>query len=159
MTPRDPAPESSSGRPVGHANSPLASTAPKKLSKLQQKMQANREKKGASASRTSSANLARLLSPKVASPSATPAPVPPAEPVSVAPSGTQLSTLFPHTRPQGPFSPFGQILRDDGRPSTSPQIGLPTRTDAEMEQLRAAFSQLSPDDVIQQARQGTRLAR
>ncbi|SHO79380.1 Hypothetical protein MSYG_3729 [Malassezia sympodialis ATCC 42132] len=143
--------------------SPASGSASKKLSKLQQKLQANREKLGAAASGTSaSKGIARLLSPRPSTqtPPRVSSPMPTAEPVTVAPSGTQLSTLFPRTHPQQPLSSFGRALSSVAcGHAASTHISLSSRTDAEIEQLQAVFSQLSPDDVVQQARQGTRLAR
>jgi len=165
-TPRDSSPAPAVGSVASPVSSPHtaspASSAPKKLSKLQQKLQANREKMGTASGAGTGKGIARLLSPKPRK-ATTPRAASPAvatEPVTVAPSGAQLSTLFPRSHSLQPFSNFGRMLGGLAcGQAAGAHISLPTKTDAEMEQLQAVFSQLSPDDVVQQARQGTRLAR
>lgn len=95
--------------------------------------------------------------------SRTASPHPPAAPPAptTAPSGEPLAALFPPraaTSQSAAASPFVQLLE---RPvATHPHtIGAKPVSDDEMQRLRAAFASLSPDDVVLQARRGTRLAQ
>lgn len=100
--------------------------------------------------------------------SRTASPQPPAAPSAptTAPSGEPLATLFPPRasalldagRPRASASPFVQLLERpvEMHPHT---MGAKPVSDDEMQRLRAAFASLSPDDVVLQARRGTRLAQ
>ena len=94
----------------------------------------------------------------------TPAPVKPAPPVrsDVAPSGLLLSTLFPPASEAVKDAPVPRFVRIAAAPyaeSTSCVDVRRTPSDADIAALRDAFAQLSPDELVLQARQGTRLAR
>lgn len=193
-TPRDARASTTSQRPAASLSARTAEPAAapaaapgssagapaKKLSKLQQKLLANKEKKdaadkapgsalkgdAASALRgRTSASISRTSSPmsrssaskdsQPSSRSATPTPV------AMAPSGAPLQALFPTAAPPPPLSRFGQIVHESGSDATpAPVHGVPPApSEDDIEQLRVVFSSLSPDDIVLAARQGTRLAR
>lgn len=146
---------------------PAPSPAPRKpLSKLQQKMQANRLKKAGAAPGGASPAPSGSATPPA------PAEQAPPPPVSTAPSGARIADLFPAPNDvaelrsrrsvvaDAPGSGSGALRfsnwRDDGTPA--PPREDRTALDAQMERLREVFSKLSPDDVVLRARAGTRLA-
>lgn len=162
--PAAPAPAPSAPTP----SAPAAASQPK-LSKLQQKMQAARLK-GKPASKTTGTTAQALGAPAAAAqrtptpsrPSTPSSPAPAAAaapPVATVPSGESIARLFPAPAPaHGAPSPFVQLLERPVSKSAHPLPSVSVSED-EMQNLRQVFSTLSPDDIVLQARRGTRLAQ
>ena len=133
--------------------------------KALQKLQAYRERKKALATQgiqqplISHAQKPDIGTAQQSAQSHTPPPsAQPAVERSKTPSGARIDTLFPHTACPAPPSRFGQLVQS--RPSkqrVSACSVLAKQSEADVERLRAVFSELSPDDRVLQARAGTRL--
>ena len=133
--------------------------------KALQKLQAYRERKKALATQgVQQPLISHAQKPDIGTvqqSAQSPTPPPPAQPAverSKTPSGARIDTLFPHTACPAPPSRFGQLVQS--RPSkqrTSACSVLAKQSEADVERLRAVFSELSPDDRVLQARAGTRL--
>lgn len=77
---------------------------------------------------------------------------------SNTPSGVCIEALFPHAAYQAPPSRFGQLVQSRPSQQRASACGvLAKQSEADVERLRAVFSELSPDDRVLQARAGTRL--
>ena len=139
---------------------PPAQAPAKPLSKLQQKVLMNKARQAAQGG-----DKPKVVPPQPKQPAV---PAPPAPPVV----DSNVSALFPPPESKVPLSSGPSVFTQ--APVAPVQLHLvslddwrfagqadarPTVPDAEMEQLRRAFSELSPDDRVLEARKGTSLAR
>lgn len=142
----------------------------KKPSKAFQKLQAYRDKKKVAAEQGHAAPLISYAQRQgtgasgsstttSTAPTSSSESSPTLETARTTPSGAALDTLFSHTAPPAPPTRFGQIaqLRLTLPPAPPSVYHGFQKTEADLERLRAAFSELSPDDRVLQARSGTRL--